>query len=254
VARVAYTRTRDWATVDYYATLGVAADASDDDIARAFRSLAKQLHPDAGVPVEVAEQFKEVTVAYEVLSNHRARHDYDAVREGLLPRPRGMFVDGPLPADGSAPRFRAGTPRPLSWTLRRAWLAVIGGVLVTIAGIGMVSFVVGLQHRDSVKRHGRVAVTATRVSTADPGVRIAFTTAKGDQVQVPAPPRVNPGVTGDTVRILYDPRNPRDVIADESLTARNVTLWIVVVKLLVGGPVFVVLGLRARRRLRRAIA
>ena len=74
-----YTRTRDWATVDYYATLGVDTAATGDDIARAFRSLAKQLHPDAGVTVDSAERFHDVTVAYEVLSNERLRRDYDCL-------------------------------------------------------------------------------------------------------------------------------------------------------------------------------
>src|SRR4051794_19933086 len=59
-ARVASTRTRDWATVDFYSTLGVERDATDDEIARAYRLLAKQLHPDAGVPPELAERFNDV--------------------------------------------------------------------------------------------------------------------------------------------------------------------------------------------------
>jgi hypothetical protein len=48
--------------------------------------------------------------------------------------------------------------------------------------------------------------------------------------------------------VLYDPDDPRDVIADESHVARDITLWIVAIKLFVGGPVFAVLGRRTLRR------
>ncbi len=249
---MAYTRTRDWATVDYYAALGVATDATDDELARAFRSLAKQLHPDAGVPVEVAERFKEVTVAYEVLSNHRARRDYDAVRSGLLPRPRGAFADGPAPEPRLPPQFAAAKPSLLRWTMRRAWYAMVGGVLVTVAGIVSVYLLVGMLHRDAVHREGRIAVTATLVPSAAGGsARITFLTVDGKTVTAPEPRRVNPAAPDSAIKVLYDPRHPRDVIADENLTMRNITLWIVVIKLLGGGPVFAVLGWRARRRLLR---
>jgi hypothetical protein len=245
---VAYTRTRDWATVDYYATLGVESDATDDEVARAYRLLAKQLHPDAGAPVEVAEQFKEVTVAYEVLSNHRARRDYDAVRSGLLPRPRQPYSDSPVASTGPGPRFRA-AKRGTGWTMRRAWLAIVGGLVVTIIGLLAVVFTLTLQSHDAARRSGRIAVTATRTSTTDN--RITFKTQNGVQISTLAPPTVNPGIPGAHVQVLYDPRHPADVIANESLVARDITLWLVAAKLLVGGPIFFVLGLRARNRLRR---
>ena len=60
---------------DYYATLGVARDASSDDIKRAYRRLARELHPD--VNPEAEEQFKEITRAYEVLSDADKRRRYD---------------------------------------------------------------------------------------------------------------------------------------------------------------------------------
>ena len=52
---------------DYYATLGVPRDASADDIKRAYRKLARQLHPDVNPDQDAQARFKEVSAAYEVL-------------------------------------------------------------------------------------------------------------------------------------------------------------------------------------------
>ena len=60
---------------DYYAVLGVDRDASADDIKKAFRRLARQLHPDVSPGQE--ERFKEVTKAYEVLSDPQKRELHD---------------------------------------------------------------------------------------------------------------------------------------------------------------------------------
>ena len=63
---------------DLYATLGVGRDASQDDIKRAYRRLAKELHPDLNPDKpEVAERFKQVTAAYDILSDPERRGRYD---------------------------------------------------------------------------------------------------------------------------------------------------------------------------------
>lgn len=74
---------------DYYDVLGVARDASDSDIKRAFRSLARELHPDVSTAADAERRFREVAEAYEVLSDPERRATYD--RFGKAGLKRGGF-------------------------------------------------------------------------------------------------------------------------------------------------------------------
>jgi molecular chaperone DnaJ len=62
---------------DYYGTLGVARDASTDDIKRAYRKLAREFHPDVNPDPAAHERFKEISTAYEVLSDDQKRQIVD---------------------------------------------------------------------------------------------------------------------------------------------------------------------------------
>src|SRR5262245_65387648 len=63
---------------DYYETLGVSKTASDDDIKKAYRGLARKYHPDRNPGDKQAEiRFKEIQDAYEVLSDSKKRSQYD---------------------------------------------------------------------------------------------------------------------------------------------------------------------------------
>jgi len=63
---------------DLYALLGVSKDASADEIKKAYRRLARDLHPDVNPDPETQERFKEITAAYEILSDPEKRQRYDA--------------------------------------------------------------------------------------------------------------------------------------------------------------------------------
>ena len=97
---------------DYYATLGVTRDATDDDIKKAFRKLARQYHPDVAKDKKTAEaKFKEINEANEVLSDPAKRKRYDELgahwqEDGRTPSPPGWEGRGAQAAnDGPAREF-----------------------------------------------------------------------------------------------------------------------------------------------------
>jgi molecular chaperone DnaJ len=87
---------REWFEKDYYKVLGVPQSATDTEIRRAYRKLAKQNHPDANPGKE--ERFKEISAAYDVLSDAGKRKEYDEVRR-LGPMAAG---GGGFPGAGGA--------------------------------------------------------------------------------------------------------------------------------------------------------
>ena len=86
---------RDWFEKDYYQVLGVSADASPKEITKAYRKLARELHPDKNPGDAAAEErFKEVSAAYDVLGDETKRPEYDEVRR-LGPMAGGARSGGP---------------------------------------------------------------------------------------------------------------------------------------------------------------
>ena len=82
---------REWFEKDYYQVLGVSSTATDKDIARAYRKLAKQYHPDANPGSE--DRFKEISAAHDVLGDPATRKEYDEARR-LGPMAGGFGTPG----------------------------------------------------------------------------------------------------------------------------------------------------------------
>jgi curved DNA-binding protein len=75
---------------DFYETLGVPRTASQDDIQRAYRRLARQYHPDVNHDPGAEDRFKDVSEAYDVLSDPQARRRYDAFGADFRQVPEDM--------------------------------------------------------------------------------------------------------------------------------------------------------------------
>lgn len=116
---------QDWIDKDFYAILGVSKDASEADIKKAYRKLARKYHPDTNQgDAEAERKFKDISEANSVLSDKEEREQYDAIRAmgggarfsaggpGGAPSGQAGFDDmfSNLFGGGGAPRGRGGQP------------------------------------------------------------------------------------------------------------------------------------------------
>lgn len=235
---------------DLYEALGVARDASREEIAAAYRARAKELHPDTRpTDLDAADRFARVGAAYRVLSDpdERARYD-ESLRVQAWTGP--ALPAGPPPAPPVTPPPPAPEPpKPSRLSRRGAAWCVWGGAVLVVLGVVVGTFVFSLQRHDADLRAHGVATTAV-VVPVNGERRLEFQTRDGRVVRASesvktgeeAPP------IGARIAIHYDRNDPTSIVTDESHTGRDVTLWIVAVKFVLGGSVLVWFG---RRRLRR---
>jgi hypothetical protein len=236
------TRTRDWATFDYYALLGIDPSAGADEVTRAFREVAKRSHPDATDDAEAAARFSDVTAAYAVLGDRESRLAYDQVRAEQRATVPNVRV---------APPVARTTSKRKPWSARKSLTVLLVGIVVALLGSGAGLLTWSMHEHDARQRARFVPVVATRGDGVS-GSLVSFLTREGERIRVPQPEQHgDPAGHSLTVNIRYDPADPEHVIPDTGTFGRDITFTIVAVKLLIGGLFLAVTGWR---RLRRATA
>ena len=99
---------------DYYQILGISKTASTDDIKKAYRKLALAYHPDRNKTKEAEAKFKEVTKAYEVLSDPQKRQAYNQFGQAAFEQGAGFGTQGPFGGFGG--QARTGRHGPFTYT------------------------------------------------------------------------------------------------------------------------------------------
>ena len=104
---------RDWIEKDFYRELGIASGASQDEIKKAYRKLARELHPDKNPGDGKAEaRFKDVSEAYDVLSDEPRRREYDEARS--------LFGSGGIPGGFRSVQARDVLEKKPDFMIRKA--------------------------------------------------------------------------------------------------------------------------------------
>ncbi len=102
---------------DYYKILGVSKNATDDEIKKAYRKLAREWHPDVAKDKENAEQkFKEINEAYQVLSDPKKRAQYDQFGEAAFGGASGGAADAGNGFGGAGFNPFGSSGGPFTWT------------------------------------------------------------------------------------------------------------------------------------------
>lgn len=111
---------------DYYETLGVSKNATADEIKKAYRKLALEYHPDRNKTKEGEQKFKEVTKAFEVLSNPEKRQQYDQFGHAAFEQGAGQ---GPFGGGGPFGGFgqQGGQYGPFTYTYSTGGQGDFGG-------------------------------------------------------------------------------------------------------------------------------
>jgi DnaJ-class molecular chaperone len=218
---------------DPYVVLGVPRDASDEDIRRVFRKLAKELHPDVRPGDKTAaERFKRVSVAYELLGDPVKRRRYDRGEIDATGEPRRAYAHG---GQGARTRWQTGggddfdifdvfggyrpgrnaRPAPIRgqdarYTLEIEFLEALGGVKkrVTLPEGGILDLVVpeGVADGQVLRLKGK---GAAGMRGGEPGDALVELKVKphaqfkrvGDDIIIEAPISIDEAVLGARIEV-----------------------------------------------------
>ncbi|WP_428115853.1 DnaJ C-terminal domain-containing protein [Candidatus Poriferisodalis sp.] len=162
---------REWFETDYYAALGISPDASDKEVTKAYRKLARKHHPDAAGGDEA--HFKEISAAYDVVGNESKRAAYDEARR--------------LGPGGYGPQMGGFASGPGGFSIRVEDLGDLGGIFGDLFGAG---------------RSAVGGVMAMRGQDLETRMGISFRNAvEGVITEVSVPDTTNGGIRPVKVRI-----------------------------------------------------
>ena len=180
---------------DFYATLGVSKDASESDVKKAYRKLARTHPPDQNPGDEAAEKkFKEISEAYAVLSDPQERQEYDAIRAmgggARFSAPGGAggggFEDvfGGMFGGGGGPRTTQSGP-----DLSDLFSGMFGGAAGQTGGFGDA----GYPRPRPTKGADRTATTTISFRGSIQGTTVSLRAPDGETIEVKIPKGIRDG-------------------------------------------------------------
>jgi molecular chaperone DnaJ len=176
---------QDWLEKDFYQVLGVSKDASESDIKKTYRSLARKFHPDANPGDASAEaRFKEISEAYSVLSDSQQRAEYDQIRAMQAGRPRFTSGGGAGGFDDVFGGMFGGAPP------RGAQSAEFGDLFSGLFGGGQGGFP---GYREPSKGRDVISRVTLELPTAVKGTEISLEGPGGKKITTRVPPGVKDG-------------------------------------------------------------
>lgn len=206
---------QDWLEKDFYKVLGVSKDASESEIKKTYRSLARKFHPDSNPGDASAEaRFKEISEAYSVLSDSQQRSEYDQIRAMQAGGPRFTAGGGPGGFEDVFGGMFGGMPR-------QGQSADFGDLFSGLFGGGQGGF---SGYREPTKGRDVVsrvtldlptAINGTEVSLEGPGgkkitARVPAGVKDGQKIRIRGKGHPSPdgGKPGDVIITVGVPKHP----------------------------------------------
>lgn len=175
---------QDWLEKDFYKVLGVSKDASESEIKKTYRSLARKFHPDSNPGDASAEaRFKEISEAYSVLSDSQQRSEYDQIRAMQAGGPRFTAGGGPGGFEDVFGGMFGGMPR-------QGQSADFGDLFSGLFGGGQGGF---SGYREPTKGRDVVSRVTLDLPTAIKGTEVSLEGPGGKKINARVPAGVKDG-------------------------------------------------------------